>query len=207
MHAIAKAFQKLQQHSPFEFAFGWLLARKFTSRGMTIVRPGFPKPQVINRGGTIATGNCAFFPGVRLEVLSGGRIVIGDGTYLNRNTQVVAAQEVRIGRDCKISWDVVIMDTDQHPVDGFDRSAPVWIEDDVWVGCRAIILKGVRVGRGAIVAAGAVVTKDVPAGAMVAGPAARTVSKAPQVSAPGEVLNPRATPIDARTSAEPVLRK
>lgn len=175
MISARKAWRKLREHSLSEFAFGWLLSRRFTSAGLTIVRPGFPKPVVVNRGGTIESGNCAFFPGVRLEVLAGGRIRIGDGTYLNRNTTVISARDVRIGCNCKIAWDVVIMDTDQHPIDGVDRSAPVWIEDDVWIGCRAIILKGVHVGRGAIVGAGAVVTNDVPAGACVTGPAAAVV--------------------------------
>ncbi|MHB8514305.1 MAG: acyltransferase [Dehalococcoidia bacterium] len=180
MSLLSRAWRKLRQHSLFEFAFGLLLARHFTSAGLTIVRPGFPKPRAINRGGTIETGNCAFFPGVRLEVLKGGRIVIGDGTYLNRNTEVVSAREVRIGRNCKIAWDVVIMDTDQHPVGGIDRSAPIWIGDDVWIGCRAIILKGVHIGHGAVVGAGAVVTKDVPAGACVTGPAAAVVGGYPR---------------------------
>ncbi len=182
MKLAAKALRKLRQHSPFEFAFGFLLARRFTSSGLIIVRPGFPKPRVINHGGEIIAGNCAFFPGVRLEVLRGGRIAIGDGTYLNRNVLVVAAREVRIGHDCKIAWDVVIMDTDQHSVDGVDRSAPVIIEDNVWVGCRAIVLKGVRIGNDAVIGAGAIVTKDVPAGAVVAGPAAAIVRHPDEVT-------------------------
>lgn len=163
MISARKAWRKLRQHSPSEFAFGWLLARRFTSAGLTIMRSGFPKPLVVNHGGTIETGNSAFFPGVRLEVLAGGQICIGDGTYLNRNTKVISAREARIGCNCKIAWDVVIMDPDQHPVDGVERRAPVWI------GCRAIILKGVHIGRGAVVGAGAVVTNDVPAGARVTG--------------------------------------
>jgi acetyltransferase-like isoleucine patch superfamily enzyme len=55
-------------------------------------------------------------------------------------------------------------------------TAPVFIEDDVWIGCNATILKGVRIGRGAIVAAGAVVTKNVPPLAIVAGVPACVIS-------------------------------
>ena len=55
-------------------------------------------------------------------------------------------------------------------------AASVVIEDDVWIGCNATILKGVRIGRGAIIAAGAVVTKDVPPFAIVGGVPASTIS-------------------------------
>lgn len=177
MSTMDRAMRRIREHSPFEFFFGWLLARKFTSAGLTIVRPGFPKPEVVNRGGMIVAGNCAFFPGVRLEVLPGGRITIGTGTYLNRRTEIVAGRDITIGRNCRIAWDVVIMDTDQHDVDGADRSAPVRIDDDVWIGCRAIVLKGVHIGRGAVIGAGAIVTHDVPAGGRVAGTAASPIGR------------------------------
>jgi len=59
--------------------------------------------------------------------------------------------------------------------DGGVRSAPVIIEDRVWIGCQAIILAGVTIGRGSVVAAGAVVTKDVPSGMLVGGNPARVI--------------------------------
>jgi acetyltransferase-like isoleucine patch superfamily enzyme len=81
-----------------------------------------------------------------------------------------------IGRDVKVGWDVEIMDTDLHGHSGQPAQAkPVVIEDEVWVGCRAIILKGVHVGKGAIIAAGAIVTKDVPPLAVVAGASANII--------------------------------
>jgi acetyltransferase-like isoleucine patch superfamily enzyme len=102
--------------------------------------------------------------------------VIGNGTYLNRNTEIVAARSVTIGRDCKIARDVIIMDTDQHELpDSGMIAKPVRIGDQVWIGSRAIVLKGVTIGPGAVVAAGSVVTKDVPARAVVAGVPARIV--------------------------------
>ena len=155
------------------YVWGLRLRRKFTRGGIIVAMPGWPKPHVTNRGGEIYVENCAFFPGVRLEVLKGGRIFIGNGTYLNRNTEVIAQQEVRIGRDCMIAWDVVIMDTDQHGIDGNPPAAkPVVIGDYVWIGCRAIILKGVHIGDHAVIGAGAIVTHDVPPGGIVTGSAA-----------------------------------
>ncbi|MBF6591797.1 MAG: acyltransferase [Ktedonobacterales bacterium] len=135
--------------------------------------PGRPAVRVTNHGGEIVAEHCAFYPGVRLECFRGGRIFLGTGTYLNRNTEIIAAQEVRIGRDCKIAWDVVIMDTDQHGIGAAPAATrPVRIGDRVWIGCRALILKGVSIGDDAVVGAGAIVTRDVPPGAIVTGPAA-----------------------------------
>ncbi len=68
------------------------------------------------------------------------------------------------------------MDTDLHAVDGTVlENKPVVIEDNVWIGCRCIILKGVRVGAGAIIAAGSVVTKNVPSDSIAAGVPARVI--------------------------------
>jgi len=63
-----------------------------------------------------------------------------------------------------------------HTLPGRVSEKPVVIEDDVWIGCRSIILKGVRIGRGAVIAAGSVVTKDIPAGAIAGGVPARVLS-------------------------------
>jgi acetyltransferase-like isoleucine patch superfamily enzyme len=158
--------------------WGWWLSRRFTRAGWLACTPGFPKPRVRNLGGTLEAGNCLFFPGVRLEVGQDGTLSIGTGTYLNRNTEVIAWKEVTIGRDCMIGWDVLIMDTDQHPIPGrgLDNRA-VRIGDRVWIGARAMILKGVTVGDGAVVGAGAIVTRDVPPGAIITGPAAEVLRR------------------------------
>lgn len=131
------------------------------------------RPQIRNLGGTIDTAGCVFGPGVRLEAGHEACLRIGSGTVLERNAEVIAWDQVTIGRDCRIGPDVLIMDTDQHPIPGrgFDNR-PVRIGDGAWIGARAIILKGVTVGERAIVGAGAVVTHDVPAGAVAVGPAA-----------------------------------
>lgn len=135
--------------------------------------PGGPLPVVRNKGGTIVVESCSFEAGVRLEVYKGATISIGKGTYLNRNVHIVAAESVTIGRGVKIGWDAVIMDTDLHGHSGQPaRTKPVVIDDDVWIGCRALLLKGVHVGKGAIIGAGAIVTKNVPPLAVVASPSA-----------------------------------
>lgn len=171
-----KVVPRLRRFGVMSYLLGLLLRPSFQKAGALCVRGGWPLPSVDNQGGTIEAENCTFFSGVRLECWPGARITIGNGTYLNRNAEVIAAQSVTIGRDCKIARDVIIMDTDQHEIPGFGMVAkPVDIGDHVWIGSRAIVLKGVTIGRGAVVAAGSVVTKDVPARAVVAGIPAKVV--------------------------------
>ncbi|MBV9171192.1 MAG: acyltransferase [Chloroflexi bacterium] len=165
--------QRLEKSGVWEHLLGLWLRRYFQQAGLIVVRGWWPLPSVKNRG-RIAVENCAFFPGVRLECVEGASITIGNGTYLNRNTEIVAYQRVSIGRDCKIARDVLIMDTDQHPLPNGDLDrAPVTIGNDVWIGARAIILKGVTIGDHAVIGAGSVVTRDIPARAIAAGVPAR----------------------------------
>ena len=127
-------------------------------------------------------GVVSFQRGIRV-VVDGGRLTIGHGTNINGvGTRLLCAQEITIGEFCTFSWDVQVLDNDFHAitVDGSvaPSVAPVHIGDRVWVGTRAVILKGVRIGDGAVVAAGAVVTKDVPAGTVVAGLPAKVIGRA-----------------------------
>jgi acetyltransferase-like isoleucine patch superfamily enzyme len=162
---------------------GLLLRRHFNQAGLILSLPGGPLPTVKNKGGTIIVESGSFEAGVRFEVYRGATLFIGKGTYLNRNAHIVAAESVTIGRYVKVGWDVVIMDTDLHGHSGQPASVkPVVIEDEAWIGCRAIVLKGVRVGKGAVVGAGAIVTKDVPPHTVVASPRAAVVFQISQPS-------------------------
>ena len=155
---------------------GVCLRRSFARAGVLKVTPGWPFPKIMNTGGYIEASDCRFFPGVRIECWKGAVVSIGKGTYLNRGTEIVAAKAVYIGAYCKIARDVIIMDNDQHPVDqtGIEMK-PVLIEDRVWLGSRAMVLKGVCIGHDSIVGAGAIVTKSVPPYSVVVGPAARII--------------------------------
>jgi len=116
------------------------------------------------------------------------RLIVGDHSYLGHRLVISADDEVRIGAHVHIADDVHICGYDGHPIDPVARrTAPapvdysgggrIVIDDDAWIGQGALILKGVHVGKGAIVAGHAVVTKDVPAGAIVAGNPARPVGR------------------------------
>lgn len=155
--------RRLKKHSLMEHLKGFWLSRKFTKHGILVVKESGPLPKIINKGGKLIGENCQFYSGVRIEIGEHGLVSIGNGTYINRNTLIISESEVSIGVNCKISWDVIIMDSDMHPLNSKTViNNPVYIHDDVWIGCRSIILKGVTIGRGAIIAAGSVVTKDVP---------------------------------------------
>lgn len=169
---------RLQKYSIYEHILGYIFSRKFTHSKILVVSGGKPYPKVINQGGELYAENCQFYSGVRLEVGKNGKLIIKNGTYINRNTLIIANKLVEIGKDCKISWDVIIMDSDLHPMPGETQlnDKPVIIGNNVWIGCRAIILKGVNIGDGAIIAAGSVVTKDIPEYSIAAGVPAKVIS-------------------------------
>ncbi len=120
-------------------------------------------------------------------------LVIGDGTFLGHDCGLNVGRSIRIGRHCLLATGVLIYDQDGHPLDAALRRAGeptppesiarVLVGDDVWIGFGALILKGVTIGDRAVVAAHAVVTKDVPADAVVAGNPARVVR---ELLRPGE---------------------
>lgn len=112
-----------------------------------------------------------------LRTLRAGAVLsVGRGTGISGGS-FCAAVSVRIGERCLVGADVLITDTDFHALDvarrdtGWDDigCAPVDIGNDVFIGARAVILKGVHIGDGAVVGAGSVVTRSVPAYAIVAG--------------------------------------
>ncbi|WP_438349493.1 acyltransferase [Paenibacillus sp. FA6] len=107
----------------------------------------------------------------------GAEIIIGDCTYINRRTEVMSKASVTIGKSCAISWDVVISDTDYHEIVGTSSTKPIVIGDEVWIGCKSTILKGVTIGNGAVVAAGSVVTKDVEPYSLVGGIPAKVIKR------------------------------
>ena len=115
---------------------------------------------------------------LELATLPGGHLEIGDNVFINYGCSLASSDHVKIGNDCLIGSHVMIMDCDFHRVEdkAWDTSGvPILIEDRVWIGNRAIVLKGVRIGHDSVVAAGSVVTKDVPPRTVVAGNPARVV--------------------------------
>lgn len=124
----------------------------------------------IGRGTSIHTGTTFYDP---TNIKIGRDTVIGEGAVLDGRDELVIGDHVAIASQVMI----YNAEHDVHSEDFRPVQNPVIIEDYVFIGPRAIILPGVRVGKGAVVAAGAVVTKDVPPGHVVGGVPARIISE------------------------------
>jgi acetyltransferase-like isoleucine patch superfamily enzyme len=118
-------------------------------------------------------------PNCTLAVAPNAVVELGAGSYIAASGKIIATEKISIGKNVAISWGVTIMDSPLH-VDSRVRSEtrPVSIGDNAWIGHGASILPGVAIGAHAIVAARACVTRDVPAGAVVAGVPARILTRA-----------------------------
>jgi acetyltransferase-like isoleucine patch superfamily enzyme len=115
--------------------------------------------------------------GPRPTLISGwGRMRFGDRCFVNVGTTIISVEQIVVGDDVAFANDVYVMDSDSHGVEGRPhKQAPIHIGDGCWIGARAIILPGVTLGKRVLVAAGAVVTRDVPDDCLVAGNPARVV--------------------------------
>jgi acetyltransferase-like isoleucine patch superfamily enzyme len=155
------------------YARGFFLKRKITVNGII---QSIGKTIVNNNGGKIIIGNrTCIWPNVKFSLVAtpadtAPMIKVGKFSSIGDMTQIHCGHLVSIGDYVLISWDVNIIEFDYHaPGGGIPKPKPIIIEDEVWVGARCIITKGVTIGKGAILAAGAVVTKDVPPYTLVAG--------------------------------------
>lgn len=186
MHNLLKCFFKRirDKNHGFEKGEGTLLAKEANLTNST----GQTTRLKIGSGCLIAG---------QLLVEKDGLLEIGHHSYVGPDVRIWSRQEVRIGSRVFISHGVNIHDSDSHSLSSRERherflekircgchlvqentkSAPVFIENDVWIGFNAIILKGVKVGAGAIVGAGSVITKNVEPFTVVAGNPQRVIGK------------------------------
>lgn len=109
-----------------------------------------------------------------IYVLNDALLEIGSNTYLNGGS-IECSHHIRIGNDCAIADGVLIIDNSWHTIE--DTNNEVIIGNKVWIATNALIMPGVTIGDGAIVAAGAVVSKDVPSKCMVAGVPAKVIKE------------------------------
>jgi acetyltransferase-like isoleucine patch superfamily enzyme len=150
-----------------------------TKVGKMVTVRGLPR---IEGGGSMVIGDYvkiwSHIGKTQLSVGKGAVLSIGDHTFINTGVIISVRNKVQIGNHCQIANQVIIMDNDFHGVEDRDKPEvpqPITIEDHVWLATRCMILKGVTVGKGAVVAAGAVVTKDVPPYTLVGGVPAKII--------------------------------
>ncbi|MBA3404633.1 MAG: acyltransferase [Gemmatimonadaceae bacterium] len=144
----------------------------------------------------LTIGTSCTMDGVHFAIGEEAVLDIGNFCYFT-NAVLLCEANISIGSYVMIGWNATIADTDFHPIEPADRIAdaiacsplgegrarpriarrPVIIEDDVWIGPNATILKGVRIGAGAFIEPGSLVTQDVPANALVLGNPAQIVSR------------------------------
>lgn len=152
--------------------------------------------------GIVSIGNDSLLSGTFVVETSNGRMRVGDRSFIGGGL-FVCTDEINIGSDVMFSWGCTVIDTDAHSLSwehrkndvkdwkrGVDegavgkykdwshvKSKRIEVKDKAWIGFNVIILKGVTIGEGAVVAAGSVVTKDVPDYSVVAGNPAIVVKK------------------------------
>ena len=98
---------------------------------------------------------------VKIYIAPKAKLLFGDKVFLNNGINISCSNQIEIGTHVDIADECMIIDNDFHGVGNkTTKSKPIIIEDDVWIASRVIILKGVRIGRGSVVGAGAVVTKN-----------------------------------------------
>lgn len=170
------------------------------SRGGAIVHATarlLPQAEIENRGekSRISVGPFAVIGGQLLTLRPEAKIEVGDHSFLGTDSKIWAQESVRIGSNVLIAHLVDIHDSNAHSLLWTDRRddakrelereelmdwskvacSPVVIEDDVWIGFKSSVFKGVTIGRGAVVAACSVVTKSVPPFTLVAGNPAKVI--------------------------------
>lgn len=142
---------------------------------------------------TVRIGKDSLIAGTLVVEAATSRIEIGNNVFIGGGALIDCLDQITIGNDVLISYQVIIMDSDNHSLRASERigdlkrwrdqeydwsrvnRAPIEIHSKTWIGARAIITKGVVIGEGAVVATGAVVTKDVPPYTIVAGNPARVI--------------------------------
>ena len=134
--------------------------------------------RIMKRDGSISVGDRVLLHRYVKLSAYGGKIDIGNNTYIGDRTEIHSGESVKIGNNVNIAWDCNILDRDYH---GFESETEikksVTICDNVWIGCRCTVLKGVTIGKGSVVAAGSVVTKDVPPKCLVGGNPAKIIKE------------------------------
>jgi acetyltransferase-like isoleucine patch superfamily enzyme len=119
------------------------------------------------------TGTVVLNPFVRIsrtcKVYVSGILEIGQSTYINPNTLIIANHDVKIGANCAISWNVQIIDDDFHSINKGITKDSIIIGDKVWIGSDVKIIKGAKIGSGSVIAANSLVVGEVPPNSLVGG--------------------------------------
>jgi UDP-3-O-[3-hydroxymyristoyl] glucosamine N-acyltransferase len=147
--------------------------RQFTTVEGRLLVTG--KIKVINEGKIILGDGVIIENESKLFAFNGGTIKIGNHTYFRMST-ITCTRSIELGNDVIVSAQALLIDHDGYGLDGNPAiSKSIKIGNHVWIGMRAMILKGVTIGDNSVVGAGAIVTKDVEPNIIVAGNPAKKI--------------------------------
>jgi acetyltransferase-like isoleucine patch superfamily enzyme len=125
----------------------------------------------------IVQGDFRFMYGADIIIFPGATLELGANSFVNSDCKIRCHEHIKIGNECAISHDFTILDSDAHQLNDKIKKGPVIIGNHVWIGTRVTVLSGVSIGDGAVIAASALVTRDVPAGSLVGGVPAKIIRK------------------------------
>ena len=154
--------------------YGFTLGRRSLISGLT------PKI-VLRKSANVIFGERAELAGQQHPILiradEDSKLIVGKRAFINGGAVIHAAKNITIGDDLRLGPLAAILSTSSHETQpgGGIQMGPITIGDDVWIGRSAIILPNVNIGEGAVVAAGAVVTRDVPSWTLVGGVPAKKI--------------------------------
>lgn len=119
----------------------------------------------VNDGSIIFNGHAVFGNGFKVCVGNGGKLAIGNEFHMTAESTIICYKEIEFGDNNLLSWDILVMDSDFHKIyDSCDlpinNPSKIVFGDNVWIGCRTTILKGVSVADNIIIAAGSLITKS-----------------------------------------------
>lgn len=126
----------------------------------------------------IVNGSFSFFDQSSIYINKNATIELGSG-YINGRANISCFEKIVIGNNVVISEGVTIRDSDNHEIirENYKKTQPIYIGNNVWIGINVTILKGVSIGDGSIIAAGSIVTSDVPPRTLVGGVPAKIIKK------------------------------
>ena len=179
---LKKAYLKFQEFYVNHFLRPQL---EYLGKGSTFMRPWyveiFGAPiQIGDYVNVVASSDKNVRLAIWAEKKDQGSIRIGNYCLICSGVRIGSAHEIIIGNNCMLASNAYITDSDWHDIYNrisIGKTAPIKIEDNVWIGDSVIVCKGVTIGENSIIGAGAVVVDDIPANCVAAGNPAKIVKK------------------------------
>lgn len=161
---------KINISNKLKFNYNW--------ENIRVLKNIIPGQLFVGRNAELNVNDFTIFSGCKIIVDDNAHLNLGSG-YINHNCSIACCNSITIKNNVIISEGVTIRDSDNHTIvrEGYQKEAPIVIEDNVWIGLNCTILKGVTIGKGCIIAAGTLVNKDCPPNCLIAGVPGKVVKE------------------------------